>query len=216
MKKCWVALLTTIGLTAVGKIKARPPNSELTKCTTMNKKIIVVASSPNRSKPHVICGAILSECGTYRYQLWRIWDATKPLVLWIMHNPSTADASKDDPTIRRVIGFTKEWGYGGIYVGNLFPFRATDPKELLNKSFEEIAPLENFKHTNEMKMKCGLYVLAYGNPIVKDAAPEMFDADWMALKLTKSGNPCHPLYLKSDLKPSLIEVLRHLHRPDFG
>ena len=164
---------------------------------------------PALQQCNVSCGAILSECGTYRYQLWRIWDATKPLVLWIMHNPSTADAKQDDPTIRRVTGFTKAWGYGGFYVGNLFPYRATDPKELLNKPFEKVAPLENFKHINEMKSKCGLYVLAYGNPIIEDATPEWFDDDWMALNLTKSGNPCHPLYLKSDLKPSLIELLRH-------
>lgn len=149
-------------------------------------------------------GAVLSDCGKYRFQLWRIWDESKPLVLWIMHNPSTADAENDDPTIRRIIGFTRAWGYGGLYVGNLFPYRATDPKELLNKEFEVIAPLENFKHTNQMKAKCSLFILAYGNPVISDATPEWVDNDWMALKLTKNGNPCHPLYLKSELKPFYI------------
>lgn len=164
---------------------------------------------PSFCQANVSCGAILSDCGKYRFQLWRIWDASKPLVLWIMHNPSTADASNDDPTIRRIIGFTKAWGYGGLYVGNLFPYRATDPKELLNKPFEEVAPLENFKHTNEMKAKCQLFVLAYGNPIIKDATPEWFDDNWMALKVTKDGNPCHPLYLKLDLKPVPLVSLKH-------
>jgi len=152
-------------------------------------------------------GAIVSDCKNYRYQLWRVWDTSKPLVLWVMHNPSTADESKDDPTIRRVIAFTKAWGYGGVYVGNLFPYRATDPKQLLAKPFEQIAPLENFRHLKEMKGKCKLHVLAYGNPIIKDTTPEYFDNDWMALKLTKAGNPCHPLYLKADLKPFLITKL---------
>lgn len=151
-------------------------------------------------------GAIISECGKYRYQLWRIWDDTKPKVLFIMHNPSTADANEDDPTIRRCIGFAKRWGYGGIYVGNLFAFRATDPKDLLNKPFEEIAPIMNFKYTKELVAKCSLHILAYGNPIVGDATPEFFDDWWHYLKLTKTGNPCHPLYLKSDLIPKKMNT----------
>lgn len=162
---------------------------------------------PQFFEDNVSSGASLSPCGKYRFQLWRIWDKSKPLVLWIMHNPSTADETNNDPTIRRLIGFTKYWGYGGFYVGNLFPYRATDPKELLGKSFEEIAPLENIRHTNEMKSKCSLFVLAYGNPIIKDAIPEFFDADWMALKVTKDKNPSHPLYLKSGLMPKPISVL---------
>lgn len=74
--------------------------------------------------------AIISEDEKYRYQLSRCWDETKPRILFIMLNPSTADANIDDPTIRRVISFAKSWGYGGVYVGNLFAFRSTDPKGL--------------------------------------------------------------------------------------
>ena len=146
-------------------------------------------------------GAVISSCNRYRFQLWRIWDTRLPKVLWIMHNPSIADASNDDPTIRRITQFTKDWGYGGLYVGNMFPYRSTDPKNLLGKPFSEIAPLENIRHINEMKSKCDLFILAYGNPVIKDAVPEFFDEDWMALKFTKSGNPCHPLYLSSKLQP---------------
>jgi hypothetical protein len=146
-------------------------------------------------------GAIISDCGKYRFQLWRIWDAAKPKILWIMHNPSTADDELDDPTIHRVITFSKSWGYGGIYVGNLFPYRATNPKELKNKPIEEIAPIENFKHIREMVRKCDFHILAYGNPVVPDTEPELFDVYWHYLKLTVSGNPHHPLYLKGDLQP---------------
>jgi hypothetical protein len=74
--------------------------------------------------------AKLSDDKLYRYQLSRIWDETKPKVLFIMLNPSTADADVDDPTIRRVINFAKSWNYGGVYVVNLYAFRSTDPKGL--------------------------------------------------------------------------------------
>ena len=73
--------------------------------------------------------AILSPCCQYRYVLTRQWNDSEP-VTWIMLNPSTADADKDDPTIRRCIGFAKAWGHGGIHVVNLFAFRATFTKSL--------------------------------------------------------------------------------------
>lgn len=76
-------------------------------------------------------GAIISDCQQYRYALWRIWDETKPFVMFIMLNPSKADAETDDNTVRRCIGFAKSWGYGGIYICNLFAYRSTDPKVLL-------------------------------------------------------------------------------------
>jgi hypothetical protein len=147
-------------------------------------------------------GAIISECKRYRYQLWRIWDESKPLVLFIMHNPSTADENEDDPTIRRCIGFAKSWGYGGIMVGNMCAYRCTDPKELKKVEFEDLWSLENIEHICEMINKCELHVLAHGNPIVECSIP--FIDNWHYLKLTKAGNPCHPLYLKSDLKPQKI------------
>jgi hypothetical protein len=74
--------------------------------------------------------AEISEDGKYRYALMRMWD-DKPLMMFCMLNPSTADATKDDPTIRRCIGFAKDRGYGGIYVVNLMAYRATDPAECL-------------------------------------------------------------------------------------
>ncbi|HDR1569813.1 TPA: DUF1643 domain-containing protein, partial [Pasteurella multocida] len=70
--------------------------------------------------------AIFSDCGTYRYVLWRIWDTLLPRITFIGLNPSTADESNDDPTIRRCINFAKKWGYGGIYMVNLFAYRSTD------------------------------------------------------------------------------------------
>ena len=79
---------------------------------------------------HAQSGADFSDCGRYRYKLWRLWDDTRPEVMFIMLNPSTADATADDPTIRRCIGFARAWGYGGVRVGNLFAWRTPYPQAL--------------------------------------------------------------------------------------
>ncbi len=74
--------------------------------------------------------AEFSACGTYRYALTRVWNPGKPKVVFIGLNPSTANASLDDPTIRRCRGFAKSNDYGGLVMANLFAFRATDPKAM--------------------------------------------------------------------------------------
>jgi hypothetical protein len=151
-------------------------------------------------------GAIISEDGKYHYQLWRIWDNTKPLVLWIMLNPSTADADIDDPTIRRCIGFTRMWGYGGLYVGNLFAYRATNPKKL-HSVYNPMGNPKNRIHLRFMREKTEKIICAWGSFKGKNI-PYYYEvfrkyADNYCLGTTKNGNPKHPLYLKSDSK--LIE-----------
>ena len=89
-------------------------------------------------------GALISADGLYRYRLWRLWDDLTPVMVWVMLNPSTADADVDDPTIRKCIGFAKVGHYGGIIVVNLFAWRATDPKEL-PKVKDPVGP-ENDQH----------------------------------------------------------------------
>ncbi|KQS33991.1 DUF1643 domain-containing protein [Dyadobacter sp. Leaf189] len=148
----------------------------------------------------VEAGAEISECGQYRYKLWRIWDKRKPLILWIMHNPSKADSVSDDPTINRVTDFSKRWGFGGFYVGNLFPYRETNPDILKGINIEELIPHENCLAINEMIALCDFHLLAHGNPVVNPGRWQHV-AKWHYLKLTKSGNPGHPLYLKANLKP---------------
>ena len=66
--------------------------------------------------------AIISECNRYRYQLHRTWDKEKDKVLFIMLNPSTADSDNDDLTTIRCINYAKKWGYGGLMIGNIYPF----------------------------------------------------------------------------------------------
>ena len=64
--------------------------------------------------------AIISPCASYRYRLERSWDDSLPWITWVMLNPSTADASVDDATIRRVVGFSRKFGAGAAWVVNLF------------------------------------------------------------------------------------------------
>lgn len=154
-------------------------------------------------------GAIISSTGLYRYQLWRIWDESKPNALFLLHNPSTADADTDDPTVRRCTGFAKSWDYGGIYIVNLYPYRATNPKELLGKEFIDVAsPLANLEYIRDAREKCSLLVVAYGNPIVMKADyfdTENFKECWMCFGLTREGNPKHPLYLRKNTPLRTVE-----------
>lgn len=149
----------------------------------------------------IVSEATISACGKYRYKLSRVWDKNLPKVLFIMLNPSTADANEDDPTIGRCIGFAKSWGYGGIMVGNLFAYRSTDPKQLL--SVENPVGDENQKCVKEMQDECEIIVCAWGNaPVFPYESFTGFDERKAHyLKITKKGYPAHPLYLKGDLKP---------------
>lgn len=146
-------------------------------------------------------GAIISADGKYRFKLWRIWDDAKPKILWVMHNPSKADAVESDKTIDKIIRFSKAWGYGGIYVGNLFPYRTSKPKEVRAAGFQVVAHEENWQHIFDMAAECELKILAHGNPVFELPAMRQLYGDWHYLKLTGKGNPYHPLYLKEDLKP---------------
>lgn len=152
--------------------------------------------------------AVISECGKYRYELSRIWDDKKPKVLFLMLNPSTADANEDDPTIRRCIRFAKDWGYGGLMVGNLFAFRSTDPKNL--KYVTEHNHHINSEHLMNMYWQCEITVCAWGNPpIENNSMPLTGFKNLHYLALTQSFNPKHPLYLKADLKPVKYEYKRY-------
>ena len=146
--------------------------------------------------------AILSEDRKYRYVLSRIWDETKPKVMIIGLNPSTADETEDDPTIGRCISFSKSWGYGGVYMLNLFAFRATQPKDMFNA--QNPIGLENNSYIEIYSKKVEKIVCAWGNHgTYKNRGNEIrekFDKLFY-LKLNQTGEPAHPLYLKSELVP---------------
>lgn len=154
-------------------------------------------------------GADISECGLYRYRLWRRWKRGDS-VLWIMLNPSTADAEQDDPTIRRCISFAESWGCGGIEVVNLFALRATDPKEL--KAAEDpIGPQNDDILLSRAEAKHRYVIAAWGAhgklfEREKQVVELLAGMDLYCLGLTKAGYPRHPLYLPKKAEPTIWEA----------
>ena len=144
--------------------------------------------------------AIISECGRYRYTLHRAWNDDAPRMTYIMLNPSTADASKDDPTIRRCIGFAKREGCGGLNVVNLFAYRGTNPADM--KAADDPVGPENDKWVGRIFATAdGPRVVAWGaDPFARERAARMGRAwrNLMCLGKTKSGAPRHPLYVPAD------------------
>ena len=149
-----------------------------------------------------ISGATVSNDEKYRYTLWRTWDKDKPVVMFIMLNPSTADAKKDDPTIRKCMAYAKAWGYGALIVGNLYAFRTKDP-ELLTYEEDPIGPhCDSWLYT--LSKMSDLRVAAWGNKILSKKRVEQVKgivSHLYYLELSKRGNPKHPLYLRKNLKP---------------
>jgi hypothetical protein len=105
-------------------------------------------------------GAGASFEGPYRYLLWRRW-AEAASVLFVMLNPSTADAHHDDPTIRRCLGFARAWGFGALEVVNLFAWRATDPREL-RRAHDPVGP-RNDHVIAEAAGRSHAVIAAWGN-----------------------------------------------------
>lgn len=158
-------------------------------------------------------GAIFSDCRTWRYVLWRVWDESLPMLMWIGLNPSTADETKDDPTIRRCMGFARSWGYGGIYMLNLFAFRATDPAEM-KLAVDPIGD-DNYSHLAEFHERSGRTMAAWGvhgsyeqqdacvsrlRRIGPHAKTQYLGDDLWCLGCTKDGSPKHPLYVPATAK----------------
>ena len=147
--------------------------------------------------------AEISQCRRYRYRLERWWDYNRPAVMFVMLNPSTADAIQDDRTISRCIAFARQWGYGGLLVGNLFALRSTDPKAL-RRSDDPVGPL-NDGALLDMAENAALVIAAWGAKGTflrrNEAVLRLLPMPIYALKLTQDGHPNHPLYLPSDLKP---------------
>ena len=143
---------------------------------------------------------VFSPCGQYRYRLSRAWLLGEGTVLFVMLNPSTADAEMDDPTVRRCMGFARRWGFQGLVVGNLFAWRATDPRELQRAS-DPVGP-ENDRHLAEMSGGADVTIVAWGaHDVQRGRASDvlgLLKGSVEHLGLTKQGHPRHPLYLRAD------------------
>lgn len=151
----------------------------------------------------VTAAAVFDRSRTYRYLLTRIWDPSLPIAVFLMLNPSTADAMADDPTIRRLAGengFARRWGRGGIAVVNLFALRSTDPAKLRHHK-DPVGP-HNASFVQHAVRQSDLVVAAWGGPGVLggrgDAMALALQAAGVPLKafgFTRSRQPLHPLYL---------------------
>lgn len=145
--------------------------------------------------------ARLSDCGTYRYELGRRW-APGPSLWWVMLNPSTADAEVDDPTIRRVVRFSSDAGFGAAVALNLFALRATDPRTLDGHP-DPVGPDNDDAlraAAAEALRDGGRVVCAWGAKRVPGRvsavlAGPLRDGDLWCLGTTKAGHPRHPLYV---------------------
>lgn len=109
--------------------------------------------------------------GNYRYALWRRWTdgvraegATDGLCLFVMLNPSTADAFVDDPTLKSCIRLAKGWGFGRLAVGNLYGWRSPKPKNLLTAP-DPVGP-DNDEWLDELLSEASRVVVAWGAGVV--------------------------------------------------
>jgi hypothetical protein len=152
-------------------------------------------------------GARFSIDGTHRFLLWRIWEKSKGLVCYIGLNPSVANADEDDNTITRLIHFTKDHGYGGFYIVNLFSQVATDFKEL-KSALSESEGRDNW-YIWKFATKSNLVCLMYGDKgsfnnrnmkVLTLLSKLSLLGKLFAFKITKRLNPGHPLYLPNTTK----------------
>lgn len=147
-----------------------------------------------------LAGATISADGAYRYALWRrlLPVGKGKTVLWIGLNPSTADAEKDDPTIRAMLSFSKRWGCELMIVGNLLAYRSTDPEKL--RKVEDARGPENVERLAKMRAMADICVAAWGNGgAFRRVGRHTFNGltsagPMMCLGVNKTGHPVHPLY----------------------
>jgi hypothetical protein len=140
--------------------------------------------------------AAFNEPRTHRYLLGRSWQPALPVMTWIMLNPSTADAEKNDPTIVRCMRFARREGCGGIHVVNLFALRATDPRDL-RRHGDPVGPGNDRIIDGQA---CGLVVAAWGaGGMLGGRGPRVAarilsaGTTLLCVGVTKDGHPKHPL-----------------------
>jgi hypothetical protein len=144
--------------------------------------------------------AVISDCGQYRYALTRWW-GDGPVCGFIMLNPSTADAEKDDPTIRRCVGFARREGCGALLVLNLFAFRATNPRDMADAA-DPVGPHTDHYLLDLIQNVDGPLIAAWGaHWMAGERANDvtaMIGRHCVCLGKTKDGSPRHPLYVPAD------------------
>lgn len=130
--------------------------------------------------------------GDYRYSLTRVWDATLPLMTFVLLNPSTADEKELDPTLRRCVSFALREQFGGMKILNLYAFRTPYPKEMF-AAVDPVGP----KNDSELAQASGTVIAGWGanaHPARVAHALTLLPK-LKALKITPKGHPQHPLYV---------------------
>ncbi|MEH3054869.1 MAG: DUF1643 domain-containing protein [Patulibacter minatonensis] len=163
----------------------------------------MAAPAPS-ARPSIRRSARWSSCGAHRLLLERHWDGGTGLVGFVMLNPSVADAERDDPTIRRCIGFARTWGFGGLLVANLFTLASTDPRRLA-RARERNHPDADLA-LRDVAARSDLVIEAWGANALcvlrADRAHELLQPTATAdLGCTRSGAPRHPLYVRAATRP---------------
>ncbi len=151
--------------------------------------------------------AVITDCKLYRYMLEREWAEGMETCVFVMLNPSTADAMQDDNTIRRCISYAQDWDFTRLQVVNIYGFRATKPADLW-KAKDPMGE-HNMLWIHEVCKDAGRIVLAWGDHGVKHGAGAEMEAMLVetyadcvvVLGRNKSGEPVHPLYQRKDVKP---------------
>lgn len=143
-------------------------------------------------------GAIFSDDRKYRYLLWRVFDGSKPMVMYVGLNPSTANENVNDATIKKLMKITKNNGFGGFYMTNLFGIISSKPEILLTDS-DPIGDNNAFLHetaiTSSAVVYCwGSFKQAYKSGRVDQVMILLDQHNPLCIRKTKSGNPWHPLY----------------------
>lgn len=160
-----------------------------------------------------------SPCRKWRYTLWREWDDqfwgladdrpnANQYLMVIGLNPSTADETNDDPTIRRCITFAKRWGFGALCMTNIFAWRDTLPSNM-KKAADPVGP-DNDRWLKEIADGAGMILAAWGthgkyrNRAADVTGRVLADYELFCLKQTQDGSPGHPLYIPADTRPARL------------
>lgn len=152
-------------------------------------------------------GAVFSECGRYRYRLWREWDTHKPTLAFCMLNPSTADHMQNDPTIERCQRRARAMRYGRLEIVNIFALRSTDPRALYEVA-DPVGP-GNIEAIVAAVNASEFMVCGWGThgkhcgmgPNIKLRMQQFYPHKLRVLAVNKDGSPKHPLYVGYDVQP---------------
>lgn len=150
--------------------------------------------------------AVFSKNYIYRYTLSRIWNKKKPIMTFILLNPSTATERLLDPTNNRCLNRAKANGFGTLRVVNIFAFRATQPEDM--KSAKDPVGPDNDEYIRQSCVDADLVICGWGNHgsylgrdrDVMGLLIKYHIKTW-CLAVSKTGQPMHPLYLSYDVEP---------------